>query len=224
MKKIVTIHQPYFMPWLGFFDKMALADCFVILDDVQFEKNSYLNRNKIKTPNGSIWLTIPTKGHLNQKINEVLIDESKNWREDHLKTIYFNYKKAKNFAKIYPKLEKIYQIKETNLAKFNLLTIKFLTNELKIKKTKFYLTSQMNLHEKGSKLLLEITRKLKGEIYLSGPMGKDYLNEDLFRDSDIEVIYQVFKAPKYQQLWGKFVPNLSALDYLLCDGRPLFKG
>lgn len=206
------------MPYLGFFDKMAESNAFIILDDTQIQKNSYLNRNKIKTPNGSIWLTIPTKGHLSQKINEVEIDDSKHWRNDHLKSIYFNYKKAKNFAKIYPKLEKIYQNKENNLAKFNFLTINFLAKELKLK-PKFYFSSEFGLREKGSKLLLAIAKKLKADVYLSGEMGKEYLQVEIFKKEGIKVEFQKFKAKPYRQLWGKFIPNLSALDFLMCDGR-----
>ena len=221
--KIITIHQPYFMPYLGFFDKMAKSNTFVILDDVQFEKNTFLNRNKIKTPNGPIWLIVPTKGHLSQKINEVKIDDSKHWRNDHLKSIYFNYKKAKNFAKIYPKLEKIYQTKENNLAKFNFLTIGFLAKELELK-PKFYFSSEFGLQDTGSKLLLEIAKRLKADVYLSGEMGKEYLQIELFKKEGVKVEFQKFRAKPYQQLWGKFIPNLSTLDYLFCDGRPLFKG
>lgn len=221
--KIVTIHQPYFMPYLGFFDKMARSDVFVILDDVQFEKNSFLNRNKIKTPNGPIWLTVPTKGHLNQKINQVEIDDSKNWHESHLKSIYFNYKKSKNFDKIFPKIEKIYSSKEKNLARFNLLTLKMLAKELGLK-PKFYFSSEMHLRKRGSDLLLAIVKKRKGAIYLSGKMGEEYLDQDLFNKEEIKVLFQNFKSPKYPQLWGEFTPNLSALDYLFCDGRPLSKG
>lgn len=221
-KKTITIHQPYFMPYLGFFDKMVKSDAFVILDDVQFEKNTFLNRNKIKTANGPIWLTVPTKGHLNQKINQVMIDNSKNWRETHLKTIYFNYKKSKNFSKIYPKIEAIYRSEENNLAKFNFSTIKMLAKELKLK-PHFYFSSDFNLKARGSELLLMITQKLNGKVYLSGQMGKDYLDTKIFEKEKIEVQFQDYKSPQYDQLWGEFVPNLSALDYLFCDGRPLFK-
>lgn len=220
MKKVVTIHQPYFMPWLGFFDKMVKSDIFVILDNVQFEKNTFLNRNKIKTSNGSLWLTVPAKGHLDQTIKEVEIDDSKKWRNDHLKTIYLNYKKAKNFDKIYPKLEKIYLPKENNLAKFNFLTISFLTKELKIR-TKFYFTSELEIQGEGSRRLLEIVQKLKGNVYLSGAIGKEYLETAIFEKEGITVKFQEFRALPYKQLWGEFSPNLSALDYLLCDGRPL---
>lgn len=220
--KIITIHQPYYLPYLGFFDKMARSDTFVILDDVQVQKNSFLNRNKIKTSNGPIWLTIPTKGHLNQKINQVTIDDSKNWRSDHLKSIYFNYKKTKNFYKIYPKLEKIYQNKESKLAKFNFLTIDFLASELKLK-PKYYFSSDLKLIGTGGMLLLEITKKLKAHKYLSGEMGKDYLQIEQFEHEGVNVEFQIFRAKPYYQLWGEFIPNLSALDYLFCDGRPLSK-
>lgn len=206
------------MPYLGFFDKMNQADAFVILDNVQFEKNSFLNRNKIKTPNGPIWLTVPTKGHLKQKISEVFIDDSQNWRNNHLKTIFLNYKKSKNFDKIYPQLEKIYSSKERNLSRFNLLTIEMIAKNLRLR-PKLYFSSKMHTRFEKSKLLLEIVKKAGGKEYLSGVMGIDYLDEEIFKKTDIKVRFQSYQPRKYPQLWGEFVPNLSAIDYLFCDGR-----
>ena len=108
---IVSIHQPAYLPWLGYFDKIIRSDVFVYLDTVQIEKNSYSYRNKIKTPQGSTWLTIPLKmkGHTSNAIKDVLIDDSQQWKKKHLKNIFFNYKKSAFFDELYPKIESLYK-------------------------------------------------------------------------------------------------------------------
>ena len=110
---IISIHQPAYLPWLGYFDKIIKSDIFIYLDTVQLEKNSYSYsyRNKIKTPQGSAWLTIPLKmkGHTNRAIKDVLIDNSQQWKKKHLKNIFFNYKKATFFDELYPKIEELYK-------------------------------------------------------------------------------------------------------------------
>ena len=107
---IVTIHQPDFMPWLGFFDRWARSDLYIALDDVQFLRRGWHHRDKIKTLQGVQWLTVPVekKGKYTQKINEVKIAYETDWRKDHLKTIELNYKKAPNFSNIYKKIRDIY--------------------------------------------------------------------------------------------------------------------
>ena len=115
MNKIVAIHQPNFLPWLGFFYKMLKADLFVFLDNVQFSKNSYQNRVRIKTSQGQQWLTIPVFHSFGQLTNEVQINNKENWREKHLKTLEMNYKRTPYFKIIYNMLESIYFKKEWNL-------------------------------------------------------------------------------------------------------------
>ena len=108
---IISIHQPAYLPWLGYFDKIIHSDVFVYLDTVQLEKNSYSYRNKIRTPQGSTWLTIPLKmrGHTSSTIKDVLIDNSQQWKKKHLKCIYYNYKKSPYFDELYSKLEVLYE-------------------------------------------------------------------------------------------------------------------
>ena len=214
LTKIVAIHQPNFIPWLGYFDKIAKADIFIILDNVQFEKNNVLNRNKIKTANGSIWLTVPVMGHISQKIYETKIDNSRNWRKDHLKTLYFNYKKAKNFDRIYPLIEKIYARKYEKLIDFNSALLKMMIGFFQIK-TPLKVASKLNAVGHKNALLINIIKKVTGDIYLAGQGGsKRYLDQKLFREANIKIIWQNFKSPIYPQLWGSFIPNLSAIDFL----------
>jgi hypothetical protein len=111
---IISIHQPAYLPWLGYFDKINRSDIFIYLDTVQLEKNSYsyTYRNKIKTPQGSTWLTVPlkTKGHTAKSIGDIRIDNSRNWKKKHLKNIFFNYKKAKFFDEVYPKIALLFEV------------------------------------------------------------------------------------------------------------------
>lgn len=215
IKKIITIHQPNFMPWLGFFDKMSKADTFILLDNVQYEKNATINRNKIKTPQGEKWLTIPVKVHLPQDINTVLTDETRSWRSDHLKTLFANYKRAKNFDSVFCLIEKEYLKNNANLAQFNLDLIELFAKFLKIE-AKIILSSDLNVEGRKNELLINLIKKAGGTDYLSGLGAKDYMDLELFNRNDIKINWQNFKHPKYQQLWGEFIPNLSVLDFIFC--------
>lgn len=214
MNKIVAIHQPNFLPWLGFFDKMAKADVFIILDNVQYEKNAMINRNKIKTSQGEKWLTVPVKVHLPQEINTVMADESQNWRTTHLKTLLANYKKSKNFDFIYHLIEKNYFENNTNLTQFNLEFIKLFGELLKIK-TEIVLASDLKVEGRKNELLINLINKVDGTNYLSGQGAKDYLIEEIFNQAEIKINWQKFKSPIYPQLFGEFIPNLSVLDFVM---------
>ncbi len=215
-KKIVSIHQPNFIPWLGFFDKIAKSDILVIYDTCAVGKNSVFNRNKVKTPQGPIWLTVPTHATLAQPINEIEIDNSSSWQEKHLKTLFFNYKKAKFYDEIYPEIEKIYSRSHQLLNDLNMDFINFLTKQLKIKK-EIVFASGLKVSGSQNEALIDMVKKVHGDVYLSGDGSHDYLDTKLFEDKGIEVIWQNYEAGKYHQLWGDFIPNLSVVDYLFCD-------
>lgn len=220
--KIVTIHQPYFIHWLGFFDKVSKSDVYVVFGNVDcdWRSQSVLNRNKIKTPQGEKWLTVPIHAGLKTKIKDVKIDNSQDWRKDHLKTLFFNYKKAQNFSLIYPLIEKIYTKKYSNLIDLNMETIRLFMKLLKIK-TQIVSDESLKAHGQKNELLIDLIKNVDGNIYLSGIGAKNYLDLAKFKKAGIEVIWQDFKHPEYNQLWGDFIPNLSALDYLFCEGKPL---
>ncbi len=212
---IVSIHQPNFMPYLGFFDKIANSDVLVILDDSQFQKNVFLNRNKIKTANGVQWLTIPVRRSIHQKINYVPISNEQDWQKTHIKTIELAYKKAKNFDRVFNEIKEIYYRQEwTKMIDLNMAIIYYIIQGMKMENKKIVFSSELQASGKGSELLLNIVKKVGGDKYLSGPLGKDYLDEDLFSKNGIEVIYQSFEHPIYTQCWGDFAPNMSAIDYL----------
>ncbi len=211
---IITIHQPSYLPWLGYFEKISKSDVYVYLDSVQLEKNSYSCRNKIKTPQGSAWLTIPIKmkGHTNSIIKDVLIDNSKQWKKKHLKSIYYNYKKAPFFDELYPKLDGIYKKEYSFFSDLAYDHLIFWLNELEIK-TKVIRSSSLLVDSKKSKLILDLCKYFKADKYISGYLGGNYLIEDDFVKNRIQVEYQNYKYPVYQQLYGNFIPHLSIIDF-----------
>ena len=210
---ILSAHQPAYLPWSGYLNKIASVDVFIYLDKVQYEKNSFINRNKIKTPQGSQWLTVPIKikGHINNSILKTKIDNTFSWQEKHLKSIQMNYSRAHRYKECFYKIEKLVNIKENNLAEFGFEHLKFWLEELNIK-TKIYRLSDLPIINNKSNLILDLCRYFGAKKYLSGPFGRNYLNEDEFSNSGIIIEYQNYIQKIYNQLWGDFIPNLSFLD------------
>lgn len=213
---VVSAHQPAYIPWLGYFEKIKRSDLFIFLDTVQFEKNSFTNRNKIKTSNGPIWLTVPVikKNHFEKKMNEMLIDNTIHWRKKHLNAIGLAYKKARYFDEFYPKLEKLYEKDYYTLVDVTIEHLKFWLNILDID-TKISYSSELVVTGKKSDLVLDICKSTHADKYLSGTFGKDYLNLKSFEDNGIEVEFQDYVHPVYEQLYGEFVPNMGIVDLVM---------
>ena len=211
---IISIHQPAYLPWLGFFDKINRSDIFIYLDTVQLEKNSYTCRNKIKTPQGSTWLTIPliTKGHTANSIGDIRIDNSQNWKKKHLKNIFFNYKKAKFFDELYPKIELLFKENFDLFSDLAYQHMVFWLNEFDIQ-TKIVKSSTLDIETKKSDLVLDLCSNFKASKYLSGALGKGYLNESMFDQHGIQIEYQDYSHPVYQQLNGEFLPYMGIVDF-----------
>lgn len=220
---ILTGHQPNYLPYLGFFHKIVLADTFVIVDNTQFVKRGpfgWIHRNKIRTPEGWMWLTIPveTKGKFTQTIRETMIDNSTPWRRKHWKSIEWHYKKAPFFHLYADSFREIYSREWSSLAELNqTLILKHI--ELLGIKVRIEIGSLMNLTGKASHLVLELCRKTGADTYISGIHGKDYLDLALFEKEGIKIVFQDFKHPSYNQAYpGEFVPNLSTIDLLFNHG------
>lgn len=212
----MSAHQPAYLPWLGYFDKIEKCDVFVYMDSVQFQKNSFVNRNLIKTANGPIWLTIPVKqkDRLSSTMLELTIDNSKDWQRKHLQAIALNYRKATQFENLFPKLEKLYTTKYELLVDLCWDQLLFWLNEMNIK-TKLVKLSTLDVHRAKSDLVLDMCQSLNATHYFSGARGIDYLDEDSFKQANIEIEYQSFQHPVYPQLYGEFVPGMGVLDYLM---------
>ena len=221
----IAIHQPEHLPYYGFFNKMSKADTFIILDDVQFLKNTFQNRNRIKNAKGEQWLTVPIKlEHHSQKINEIKIDNSKDWQKKNLLSIKYNYQKTPYFKQYYPEFEKIYSKKENLLVDFNLNLIKFFIDAFEIK-TNIILCSTLNINTQKTQRLIDICQKTNGLTYLSGN-GADYLDKDSFPKNNIKLEINHFTHPIYPQPYGKFLPYMCSLDLLFnCgpDSKKYFK-
>lgn len=216
---IVAIHQPNFFPWLGYFDKMKQADLFILLDTVPFTKGGYQNRAQIKSSQGAQWLTLPvvTKGRLGQITLDVEIEPLSTWRKDHQKTIESLYRKSPHFEAVYSGLCSLYQSNCEKLVAFNAPSIEWIKRMLDIK-TPLILASEMGVEGSGSELLLKLTQKAGGTAYLSGPSGRNYLDQSLFEKAGVELRFHSFKPFPYPQRYGDFIPGLSALDYLFNAG------
>lgn len=213
---IISAHQPAYLPWLGYFDKIIRSDIFIFLDSVQYEKNSFINRNRIKTPNGPIWLTIPviTKGHTSETLMQTKIDNKQNWKRKHLNSIYQNYKKAKRFEELFPKIEKLYKKEFEVLADLCFVHLLFWLDELKISK-KIIRSSTLSISARKSDLILELCKQFKADHYISGIHGKDYLDTKKFLDEGITVEFQEYKHPIYPQLYGEFLPFMGIVDFCM---------
>ncbi|MFA6423042.1 MAG: WbqC family protein [Patescibacteria group bacterium] len=212
---LFSAHQPAYLPWLGYFHKLALSDKFVILDNVQFEKNSYTNRNQIKTSNGPIWLTVPVlnTGHSDKTIREMKINNNENWRDKHWKGIYFNYKKAPYFDKYASYFEDFYTKDWVNLIDVTNEQIKFFMQELNIN-TEVIFQSTLAVHSKKQQLIVDLCHNCGANNFIFGAQGKEYADEEFFKKNNLEIYFQNYKHPIYVQQYGGFVQNMSIIDLL----------
>jgi hypothetical protein len=217
---IVAGHQPNYLPWLGFFDKMVQCDVFIIEDCVQFEKQGFQNRNKIKTFQGVKWLTVPIK-HVGKPlpINEVMIaNKAKpDWAKQHWLMLKYNYSRAPFWEKFSGFFEQTYNQEWTRLIDLNMHLTKELMGFLKIKKP-LVMASSLGVSGEKSELVLAQCKAIGATTLLSGIGARSYLNLQRFEEEGIKVIFQNFKYPVYPQLAGEFVPNLSVVDYLFWTG------
>ena len=217
-KKIVSIHQPGYIPWLGFFKKILYSDVFVFLDDAKYVPKDWHSRNKIRTSQGDSLLSIPIKKNSGENINEVKIFNESNWSRIHKKTIKIAYQKAEFFNEYWDEFSSIYDKKFERLLDLNLEIIYFILKKLDIQ-TKTLLSSDMKIVERGSDRNLKICEVLDADVYLSGSHGVNYLKEEDFTKKNITVEYQNFQHPVYRQPYQPFIPNMGAIDLLFNEGE-----
>lgn len=218
--KTVVIHQPDFLPYLGFFHRFLCADLYVILDNVQFLHNSksWHHRDKIKTPQGAKWITVSViKAPRETKINEIILTSDVNWRERNLNLIIQNYRKSPYFKEIFPHIEELYSFRCHKMMDFNIKSIQILMSlfDLKIE-SRF--ASELNPKGKNNELLVDILQKVGATHYLSGMGAKDYYDPLPFNKAGIKVLWQDFNHPVYLQLFGDFIPFISSIDLLFNCG------
>ncbi|MEI6346626.1 MAG: WbqC family protein [Bacteroidota bacterium] len=216
MAKTCAIHQPNFLPWLGYFYKIAKSDVFVILDTVDIEigtSKAITNRTKIKAQTGDIWITIPIKKGESKLIKDIEIVNS-NWKEKMLKTIFHEYRKAINFNEMYPIIEQIIQFDNYLLSEFNSNAIKSISSYLNFN-TQIHLASSLPVYTEDRNLrIIEICEYLGCNTYFSGKGGAKYHDEQLFNNHEITINYTDYIQPTFNQLHGEFISGLSIIDYL----------
>ena len=217
---ILGMHQPNHLPYLGFFDKMKKSDIFVIHDDAQFNNRDFQHRNRIRVEKGGKYLTVPVyekKISINQiKIkNPVQIGKHK-WSIAHFEIIRGWYKKAPYFSTYEEDLRKIYEKEYEKLIDLNMNLIYFLMKAFDID-TKIVYSSSFGFKSTGTQKIVDKVKALGGDVYLSGPGGRDYLDISLFKDIILE--FQDFKHPVYPQCYPGFIPNMSAIDALFNVGK-----
>ena len=215
----LVIHQPNFLPYVGFFHKLSLADTFVMMDNTQYDKK-FTNRNKIKIPDGWSWLTVPiNKEHkfLPNKLGE--INNKENWKEMHWKKITRSYTNSKFFKKNYKSVfEEVYNKEWKFLFELNSELLRQIIDWLGLK-IQIIKESELNINGNSTERLVNVCKELGAETYVSGVGGKEYMNEKLFQKNNIKIEYQKFQCPTYTQIFGgDFIPNLSIIDLLFNNG------
>lgn len=217
----IAISQPAYLPWLGYFDLMEQVDTFVLLDSVQFEKQSWQQRNRIKTPSGLQWLTVPVvfRGHFGQRICDVEIRDP-DFHRKHLRAIELNYRRSPFFNQYFPELAEI-------LSRFSSQKLSLLTEQLIVWfagtlgiRTKILRSSELEVQGKRSELLVSLCLRLRADSYLS-PLGSSaYLMEELslFSTARIDVGFQHYEHPEYRQLFPPFQSHASVLDLIFNEG------
>ncbi len=217
---VISIRQPCYLPWLGFFYHISQCDIHVLLDNVQYVKRDFESRNRIKTPQGSLWLTVPvkTKGRYRQNLMEVEIDNSQHWSQNHWRALELNYKKTAHFKEYQPFFKDFYAREWEKLVDLNIYSISYLTKILGIK-TQFIRSSELKVTGRGTELMINICKELGSKIYFSGPKGQRYLDGEIFKKEGIELYFFKYNHPTYPQRFGSFISNLSIVDLLFNHGN-----
>ena len=190
-----------------------------MLDSVQFEKNSFTNRNQIKNPNGVNWLTVPIhqEKHLSKTFNDLVVADSQNWRKKHWKSIESSYSKAPEFARHKDFFKDVYEKNWTSLKDLNQEILLYFLDILEVN-TELYFLSDLGVEGKKQNLIINLCKYFESSMFLFGPEGRNYVDVDLFDSHNIEVVFHEYVEVNYSQLWGDHVPHLSAVDMLFnCD-------
>ncbi len=217
----VVIMQPTWLPWLGYFDLIDQSDIFIFLDTAQFEKQTWQQRNRIKTPNGLQWFTVPVfiKGRFGQRILETEID-TRAFPKKHLKQLQQNYSKAPFFSSCFEEFSSLVDTsRSTNICELNISIVKWLSHELSLN-TKFMRSSEMKAEGKRGELLVNLLQEVGSTDYFS-PVGSfEYLKEDyqFFSDAGIDISFQKYTHPVYEQQHSPFESGASMLDLLFNAG------
>ena len=219
----VAIHQPQYLPWLGYLDKLDSADVFVFLDTVQFKKHEWQNRNRIRTKDGWQWLTVPVIDRFPERIDQVEINSRTDWQRKHCQALRLYYGKAPHWEPFGPELLGLLEKPWTRLAELNVSVTELLCKHLGIK-TPRRIASTMEAREEPTDRLVDLCRVVGGTVYLAGqgaaprPGAPSYMDVGRFPRAGIQVHFQEYRHPTYQQRYDPFVSHLSVVDLLFNCG------
>jgi len=216
----IVILQPSYLPWLGYFDQMSKSDAFVMYDDVQYDKNGWRNRNRIKASHGPQWLTVPvlTKGKGSQPIHQVTINDSMAWQKKHLRSVTQCYSKARFFDQYIGQLENIYWQDWKTLMDLNMACIRMLMEQLGFQ-TNIFHSSTLGIPKMGqTDRLIAICQHFEADTFLEGDAGRAYIDPSLFQRAGIQLEFHHYQHPVYHQLYGDFIPYMSVIDLLFNQG------
>ena len=222
----LSAHQPEFMPWLGYISKATMSDVYFILDSVQYVKDVFQNRNKIriKQDNGWQWLNIPVKNAKSHILNwkDVRIDNSQNWKRKHLNAIRYSYSRTPYFDWLFDEIEKFYLEDIEFLLDFIIKISKFILKQFDVK-VPIYRTSELidmgyNINGNKSELIVNMCKVVNANNFIFGSVGRTYIDKEIFKKNNINPFFQNFKHPVYNQIHGDFISNMSSIDLLFNYG------
>ena len=214
----IGVIQSCYIPWRGYFDFIDSVDLFVIHDDLQYTKGDWRNRNKIKTEKGLRWLTVPVHyKKTDQLICDTEIDYSRDWQRDHLRQFEAHYRKAPFFSDALAFLAETFAHKDATISQLNVRLLNSIGQYLQIA-TPTVMSSIYGLIGMKTERLMNLRGKAGGDICLSGPSAKGYLDEELFRKNGIRLEYKAYEYEPFTQLWGDFAGGVSILDLIANEG------
>lgn len=215
---LAAIHQPHYLPWIRYFEKIARSDVFIVLDDIQYSKNGWQNRNRIKGPKGPQLLTVPVHAGAGQRLDEIRIRNDGRWRKKHWKAIEQSYSKTPYFADHGPWLEQALRQEWTHLNALNRSLLDGFLEALGIE-TKVVYASDMSATGEATERLANLINEVGADAYYTGAYALEtYLDRDLLEGRGIEIVVQDWRAQPYAQLHGDFVPDLAVVDVLMNCG------
>jgi hypothetical protein len=221
---ILTAHQPVYLPWLGLFHKISLADSYVHYDHVQHASQDYTARNFIRSPQGKHRLTVPIQNARSNSIllKDLKIDNTAPWRRNHWKSIQLNYSKASHFKTYAPIFERFYTREWSFVSEMNLELLNIFLLILGIN-VPIALSSELDIESKKNSAIIEMCKKLKADHIILGVLGKDYVDKQLFQNHGIGISFQDYNHPEYHQRFEPFISHLSTLDLIFNHGPDALK-
>lgn len=217
--RVAGIMQPTYLPWMGYFELMDQSDVFVLLDDVQFNRKSWQQRNRIKGPNGEVLLTVPviTSGRDRQRIDQVEVDARQPWAEKHRRSIELAYGRCPHFDRYFPAFESLYAREWRRLLDLNRAFITALRDLLGIP-TPLTLSSDLGTTGQGNAHIVEICKAVGCERLYDASGAQEFIDIGAMSRAGIEVVFQEYRHPTYAQAHGAFLSHMAALDVLFNEG------